>query len=82
MDVIHGDCSKGQALEYWSRLRGIRPQEIMAIGDNYNDLEMLRFAGWPVVMGNADDILQQQGWPVTLDCDSDGVAAALEQYVL
>lgn len=82
LDVIHGDCSKGQALEYWSRLRGIRPEEILAIGDNYNDLEMLRFAGWPVVMGNADDLLRQQGWPVTLDCDSDGVAAALERYVL
>ena len=82
MDVIHGVCSKGRALEHWSQLQGIRPEEILAIGDNYNDLEMLRFAGWPVVMGNADGILQEQGWPITLDCDSDGVAAALQQYVL
>ncbi len=54
----------------------------MAIGDNYNDLEMLQFAGFPIVMGNADDCLKAQGWPVTLDCDSSGVAHAIRKYVL
>ncbi len=82
LDAIHSDCSKGHALEHWSRVRGIAPEEIMAIGDNYNDLEMLRFAGVPVVMGNADDTLKAQGWPVTLDCDSSGVAHAVRKYVL
>ena len=82
LDVIHWDCSKGHALKYWSRVRGIPPAEIMAIGDNYNDLEMLQFAGRPVLMGNADESLRQQGWPVTLDCDSGGVACAIEHYVL
>ena len=82
LDVIHWDCSKGHALEYWSRVRGIPPAEIMAIGDNYNDLEMLQFAGRPVLMGNAEESLRQQGWPVTLDCDSGGVACAIEHYVL
>ena len=81
-DVIRGDCSKGHALAYWSRFRGIPREQILAIGDNYNDLEMLRFAGIPVVMGNAEDDLKQEGWPVTLDCDSGGVARAIEQYVL
>ena len=82
LDVIREDCSKGHALEYWSRRRGISPAEIMALGDNYNDLEMLRFAGLPVVMGNADASLQQQGWAVTLDCDSSGVAHAIRKYAL
>ncbi len=86
LDVIRAGASKGNALEYWSRMRGIAAAEVMAIGDNYNDLEMLRFAGLPVVMGNADEALKQyikqQGWAATLDCDSGGVAHAIEQYVL
>jgi hypothetical protein len=82
LDVIRGDCSKGRALEHWSRTRGIPPAEVMAIGDNYNDLEMLRFAGLPVVMGNACEPMKQNGWHVTLDCDSSGVAHAVRKYVL
>ncbi len=82
VDVIRHDCSKGHAVEFWSRFRGLRREEIMAIGDNYNDLEMLRFVGTPVVMGNAEEALKQHGWPVTLDCNSGGVAQAVEQYVL
>lgn len=82
LDAIHAHCSKGTALEHWSRRRGINAAEIMAIGDNYNDLEMLHFAGVPVVMGNADETLKAQGWPVTLDCDFSGVAHAVRQFVL
>ena len=82
VDVIRHDCSKGHAVEFWSRFRGLRREEVMAIGDNYNDLEMLRFVGTPIVMGNAEEALKQLGWPVTRDCNSGGVARAVEQYVL
>ena len=82
VDVIRHDCSKGHAVEFWSRFRGLRREEVMAIGDNYNDLEMLRFVGTPIVMGNAEEALKQLGWPVTCDCNSGGVARAVEQYVL
>ena len=82
LDVIRAGASKGSALQHWSRMRSVPADQIMAIGDNYNDLEMLRFAGLPVVMGNADDALKQEGWATTLDCDSGGVAHAIEQYVL
>jgi hypothetical protein len=51
----------------------------MAIGDNYNDVEMLTFAGHPVIMGNASDDLKQNGWTITLHNDESGVAAAVEQ---
>jgi hydroxymethylpyrimidine pyrophosphatase-like HAD family hydrolase len=54
----------------------------MAVGDNFNDLEMLAFAGTPVVMGNAVPALKALGWPETLDNDSAGVAAAIERYAL
>ena len=80
MDVIHPACSKGNALAEWARLHGIARQEVMAIGDNLNDREMLEFAGVPVVMGNSVSELKDLGWRVTLSNDENGVAAAIEQY--
>src|SRR5206468_7081146 len=81
MDVLNRDCSKGHALKRWAEFRGLAAAEVMAIGDNYNDVEMLEFAGVPVVMGNASDELKQNGWHVTLGNDQSGVAAALETLV-
>ncbi len=79
IDVLNHGCSKGHALKRWATHRGLERQEIMAIGDNYNDIEMLAFAGVPFVMGNAADEVKQNGWAVTLSNDQSGVAAALEQ---
>ena len=53
----------------------------MAIGDNYNDVEMLEFAGRPVIMGNAAEALKQNGWAVTLSNAESGVAAAVEEVL-
>ncbi len=75
--VLNHACSKGHALRRLSEHRGIARQEVMAIGDNYNDLEMLHFAGLPVIMGNACDELKQNGWTVTLGNNQDGVAHAV-----
>jgi Cof subfamily protein (haloacid dehalogenase superfamily) len=80
-DVLNRDCSKGHAVRRWAEHRGFESAEVMAIGDNYNDVEMLEFAGLPVVMGNASDELKQNGWHVTLGNDQSGVAAALETLV-
>ncbi len=79
LDVLNRDCSKGHALKRWTEHRGIARREIMAIGDNYNDVEMLEFAGVPVIMGNACEELKQNGWTVTLPNDESGVAAAIQQ---
>jgi hypothetical protein len=54
----------------------------MAIGDNFNDLEMLEFAGLPVVMGNHIDGLHRPGWEITAACDESGVACAIDKFVL
>ena len=54
----------------------------MAVGDNFNDVEMLEFAGHPVVMGNAVDGLRSRGWHVTGHQDEAGVAQAIERFVL
>jgi Cof subfamily protein (haloacid dehalogenase superfamily) len=82
IDVIHPSVSKGAALAEWAGLRGVSPQEILAIGDNHNDVEMLSFAGVPVVMGNSVHELKARGWAITRSNDEDGVAAAIEQYAL
>ena len=57
VDILNAGCSKGHALERWAKHRGLDREEVMAIGDNYNDVEMLTFAGHPVIMGNACDEL-------------------------
>jgi len=77
-DVLNHGCSKGHAVERWATHRGISPEQVMAIGDNYNDLEMLHFAGVPVVMANASDEMKSHGYQVTLSNDDAGVAAAVE----
>jgi Cof subfamily protein (haloacid dehalogenase superfamily) len=81
VDVLNQGCSKGHALARWATHRGYERAEVMAIGDNYNDLEMLEFAGLPVLMGNASNELKQNGWRVTLPNDQSGVAAAIEQLI-
>jgi Cof subfamily protein (haloacid dehalogenase superfamily) len=81
VDVLNQGCSKGHALERWANYRRIPREQVMAIGDNYNDIEMLAFAGMPFIMGNAAEELRGRGWPVTLGNDRNGVAAALEQVL-
>jgi hypothetical protein len=50
----------------------------MAIGDNYNDIEMLAFAGHPFIMGNASEELRGRGWTLTRSNGESGVSAAIE----
>jgi len=82
LDVLNRGCSKGRALKIWAEHCGIEPGEIMALGDNFNDLEMLQYAGLPVLMGNHCPELHQPDWIKTLANDDDGVAAAIQNYVL
>ena len=82
IDVICPSCSKGSSLAEWATLRGYEREEVMAVGDNHNDLEMLSFAGIPVVMGNSVPELKNFGWHQTGTNDENGVAVAIEQFVL
>jgi len=82
VDVLSRGCSKGHAVKRWAAYRGIPREQVMAIGDNFNDVEMLAFAGCPFIMGNACEELKARGWPVTLTSDECGVAAAIEQALL
>lgn len=81
LDVLTRGCSKGHAVARWAERRGIEREQVMAIGDNFNDIEMLEFAGVPVVMGNACSELKKRGWHVTGTHDEDGVASALAEVM-
>ncbi len=78
IDVLNANCSKGHALERWAKHRGFRREEVMAVGDNHNDVEMLEFAGHPVIMGNACEELRSRGWHITGGNHECGLAAAVE----
>ncbi|MGH9795857.1 MAG: Cof-type HAD-IIB family hydrolase [Candidatus Acidiferrales bacterium] len=82
VDVMQPGCSKGASLAAWAGRRGVARDEVLAIGDNLNDREMLEFAGVPVVMSNSVAELKSNGWHVTLSNDEAGVAAAIDQFVL
>jgi Cof subfamily protein (haloacid dehalogenase superfamily) len=81
VDILNAGCSKGHAVARWAQHRGYPRNQVMAIGDNYNDVEMLEFAGVPFIMGNACAELKQNGWAVTLPNDQSGVAVAVEQVL-
>jgi Cof subfamily protein (haloacid dehalogenase superfamily) len=82
VDVLNQGCSKGHALERWASHRGIAREQVMAIGDNYNDIAMLEYAGVPVIMGNASEQLRARNWKITLPNSASGVAAAIDEIVL
>jgi hydroxymethylpyrimidine pyrophosphatase-like HAD family hydrolase len=85
VDILPAGSSKGSALLRLAAARGIDASEIMAIGDNWNDLSMLEIAGTPVLMGNAPEDLQvmaaAHGWYVTGHHHDDGVAEAIEGHL-
>jgi len=85
VDILPIGCAKGAALARLAAAAGIDRMEIMAIGDNWNDLSMLELAGHPVLMGNAPEDLHIQartlGWTVTATHHQDGVAEAIESVL-
>jgi Cof subfamily protein (haloacid dehalogenase superfamily) len=81
VDVLNAGCSKGHALERWANYRRITHEQVMAIGDNYNDIEMLAFAGHPFIMGNASEELRSRGWKLTRSNAESGVSAAIEHVL-
>lgn len=82
LEVLNLKANKGQALETLAQRLKINQGEIMAFGDSYNDLEMLRYAGTAVVMGNARAEIKAVADYVTLSNNEDGVADALEKLIL
>jgi Cof subfamily protein (haloacid dehalogenase superfamily) len=82
VDVNAAGATKGPALADIARQFGVARDEVFAIGDNHNDVDMLRWAGTAVVMGNAEPEVLALGLPVTAPNTEAGVAQAIKRYVL
>lgn len=78
VQLMNGAVSKAAALEPVLERRGIRPEQVMVFGDDYNDLELFGLCGYPVAMGNAIAELKSKAVQVTETNDRDGVALVLE----
>ncbi|MEG4419132.1 Cof-type HAD-IIB family hydrolase [Microcoleus sp. LAD1_D5] len=82
-EATHPLANKGDAVQYLAEeLLGLQAANVMAIGDNFNDVEMIAYAGVGVAMGNAPDGVKAAADWVAPDVEEDGVAAAIEQFVL
>ena len=82
VDVNRAGCSKGTTLAQWVASRGWSSAEVMAVGDNFNDVEMLDFAGAAYVMANAHDGLKARGYRLTGSNDEGGLASAIRERIL
>lgn len=82
VDVTSPHATKGKALAWRAAQLGLTRDQVMAVGDNCNDIEMLEFAGLPVVMENSVAALKNRGWAVTGHHDQSGVADAIWTFAL
>ena len=80
LEVMDTRGSKSNAVKFVSERLGLRPAEIIAMGDNYNDVEMIQFAGVGVTMGNAPDDIKAVADHVTDTNNNDGVRKAMEKF--
>ena len=80
-EIVHPNVSKWNAIEHIMQRWGIKPEEVMCIGDQENDLSMISAAGIGVAMGNAPQHVKDTADFVTTSIDEDGVVRALEEFV-
>ena len=83
LETTQSGVNKATAIDYIAtELLDIKPENILAIGDNYNDVEMIAYAGIGVAMGNAPaDVQSIANW-IAPNVDADGVAVAIEKFIL
>ena len=82
VDVNRAGCSKGSTLAQWSTSLGWSAANVMAVGDNLNDVDMLDFAGTAYVMANAEHAVKERGYRQTASNDEGGLAAAIREAIL
>ncbi|SMG53370.1 Cof-type HAD-IIB family hydrolase [Paenibacillus aquistagni] len=80
IDVMHAEATKGNALKKLSEIRNVDQKNILAIGNYYNDLTMIQFAGIGIAMDNSPEDIKEAADDVTLSNNDDGVHAALVKY--
>lgn len=81
IDIIHGDVSKAKGIAILAKRLKVKQEEIVAIGDNINDIPMLEHAGLGIAMGNAPNEVKKAADQITLSNDEDGVAKCIEKIL-
>jgi hypothetical protein len=81
-EITNKNVNKWSAIEYLLELENIAPEEVMAIGDNINDKEMIENAGLGVAMGNSGPQMKEIANVVVSDNNSDGIVEAVEKFIL
>lgn len=81
LEIFRKDVNKASGIEALAKKLGIDKAQIMAIGDEENDLPMIRYAGLGIAMGNATDAVKKAAHAITLTNDEAGVAYAVKKYV-
>ncbi|MDR3258272.1 MAG: Cof-type HAD-IIB family hydrolase [Fusobacteriaceae bacterium] len=81
LEIISKDINKGTAIEKLGEFLGIKNNEMIAIGDSYNDLDMIKKAGLGVAVENADDYIKKHADFVTTSNDNNGVAHVIEKFI-
>ena len=81
IDVNSAGCSKGTTLAQWVERGAMTAADVVAIGDNLNDVEMLDFAGTAYIMGNAAEALKSRGYRLTGTNDEGGLAMAIREVL-
>jgi Cof subfamily protein (haloacid dehalogenase superfamily) len=82
LEIMQSKASKTSAIQHLQMKFNVSKEEIIALGDNYNDIGMLEYVGFGVAMGNAPEGVKQCADFVTLTNDEDGVAETLKTYIL
>ncbi len=81
LDINAAGCTKGSTLAKWAKAQGVARDEVMAVGDNLNDVQMLEFAGTAFLMGNAAPELKTLGFEPTGTNDEGGLATAIRRVI-
>lgn len=82
LEIMPSKSSKTSAISCLQKKFNVDKSEIISMGDNYNDIDMLEYAGLGIAMGNAPEEVKKHADHVTLTNDEDGVAEALKKYVI
>ncbi|MGF7399955.1 Cof-type HAD-IIB family hydrolase [Thermoanaerobacterium thermosaccharolyticum] len=82
LEIMPINASKNFAIDLLCKRLNVKKSEVIAIGDNFNDIDMIKYAGLGIAMGNAPEQVKQFADYVTLTNDEDGVAEAIKKFVL
>ena len=80
MELVPKGIDKAQSLAVLLKEIGMTKEEMIAVGDGFNDLSMIQYAGLGVAMANAQEIVRQNADYITLSNEEDGVAYAIERF--